>query len=901
MSSAKSSWSKWSPVSVAFLALAAFALPALGQEADKTSAPVRYVDDWSTHHVTFSNPGTREDAEKNGTIDKWLKITSDPRYQMQLAKRKMGTRPVVADPNLTTADPKLATETVDAVVGGPARPVDPTRPQPFSMSPIKKDWSMSVGAQTGASLTLTVNCTTNCSGGVSSSSQISIAGPTGFATQTLQGSAPTPAISTGTFSARASTGADLVITNGTNTLTLTAGTTNGTCSGSTPWSVSFNRGTSGTSSTYSSGIIAVLGSGTACSTDIGVVASGTSPALTLTAVTAGTSGNSITLTWGGTPNFTPAWSSTDLGSGTGGTAGTWGANSATTFKYTASTGVADTGDQLAADLVAAIGMNTTVTGAMTVAQGAGGNSQVIFTTTTPAATGYSVSDATFSAVSGIGDLTGGAASTVNPNTYPAKYSTQGTSGASCSDYVVYPTGFTGSATQASIIGYTDIYGTSSTGCGSTDGGVVPKVAFAYDTAGTSGLSPLISLDGSQIAYIQTNSSGQAQLVIMKPSLTSGGTIGSPATITGPVSLSSYRACTAPCYTTITFGNDANDTNSSPFYDYPEPQDTLGDTLWVGDNIGYLHQFTGVFNGTPAETTTHWPVDVVSGDTAATGQTTPAPLAAPVFDNVSKYIFVTDGDGYLHSISTATTPVVETSSQMECGIYGFVDSPILDSTYEDVYIFSGDGCNATPGQSYINRFTVASLEATGSGYGAIAAGFGNAGTNDTSTVAYAGSFDNAFYVGSSITTGNMYACVNGQLFQVPMSKLGTTTSFNLTAAYDTAVSAASDAAACSPVTEFYDGTHDWLFTSVAANGSATGCTGACLYNFNVEAGAASGTPTAGQSVAGGAGGVIIDNLSTTQVGAEQIYYSSQSNQTCTGTTVTGSGTGTCAVQAAQAAP
>jgi hypothetical protein len=45
------------------------------------------VDDWTTHHVKFSNPGTEADAIRNGTHDKWLRITTDPRFQMQQLKR----------------------------------------------------------------------------------------------------------------------------------------------------------------------------------------------------------------------------------------------------------------------------------------------------------------------------------------------------------------------------------------------------------------------------------------------------------------------------------------------------------------------------------------------------------------------------------------------------------------------------------------------------------------------------------------------------------------------------------------------------------------------------------------------------------------------------------------------
>ena len=63
---------------------------------------------------------------------------------------------------------------------------------------------------------------------------------------------------------------------------------------------------------------------------------------------------------------------------------------------------------------------------------------------------------------------------------------------------------------------------------------------------------------------------------------------------------SYRACTAPCMTTIAFNGTPNDTNSSPYYVFSGPD---ADAIFVGDSTGKLHKFTGVFNGTPAEVTT----------------------------------------------------------------------------------------------------------------------------------------------------------------------------------------------------------------------------------------------------------------------------------------------------------
>lgn len=640
-------------------------------------------------------------------------------------------------------------------------------------------------------------------------------------------------------------------------------------------------------------------------TNPGVTASVSGATVTVTANTAGTGANAITTTASGVTGF--SWGGATLAGGTNGPGDT-----ATTFNYWNGTGY-DSASQLATDLASAFTADTALTPSVTATAS---TDTVVLDSTAIGASGDSLtaSETGFSALTipNGGDFSGGAGG-VAANMFPAKYSFSTTT-ASCSDYIVYPTGVAGSSSSATIIAYNNIYdspnGTTSA-CNGTK--MAPPVYWAFYTPPNGGsdsaestLSPVLSLDGSQVAFVETDSSASgspAYLVVLRMAAETSSTLGAPVLPTYYASTSYHASCTAstaPCYTTLEFHGDTADTNSPPFYDYPEPQDTLADTLWVGDNSGDLHQFTGVFLGTPTETTSSWPVNVVSSDTAKTGQTTPAPLTGPVFDNASKYIFVTDGDGYLHSISTATTPVVETSSQMECGTYGFVDSPIVDSTYEDVYIFSGDGCNATPGQSYINRFTVASLEATGSGFGAVAAGFGNAATNDTSTVAYSGSFDNIFYNGASITTGNMYACVNGELFQVPMSKLGTTTGFNLTASYDTAVSTVSDTAGCSPVTEFYDGTNDWVYISVAANGNGTGCTGACLYNYKVAT-ATSGTATAGQLEAGGTSGIVVDNNSTTQTGAKQIYYTTRGGQNCTGNGSTGSGFGICAIQASQSAP
>lgn len=119
-----------------------------------------------------------------------------------------------------------------------------------------------------------------------------------------------------------------------------------------------------------------------------------------------------------------------------------------------------------------------------------------------------------------GILTG----TVQPNTFPAKWSF-GTTTASCAnDYVVYPTGSAGTTAKASIVSFSNLY----SGCG----GIIPSVRWAYDTAGTVSTSPVLSLDGSQLAFIQVKGTA-ATLVLLKGN---AGPVG--RNVTGILSVSS---------------------------------------------------------------------------------------------------------------------------------------------------------------------------------------------------------------------------------------------------------------------------------------------------------------------------------------------------------------------------
>jgi hypothetical protein len=309
----------------------------------------------------------------------------------------------------------------------------------------------------------------------------------------------------------------------------------------------------------------------------------------------------------------------------------------------------------------------------------------------------------------------------------------------------------------------------------------------------------------------------------------------------------------------------------------------------------VHKFTGVFGGTPAETTTGgWPF------TAST-ESSPA-LDSLVYDSTSENIFVGDASGYLHQFSALSTPpgntMNSTSGHLAYNTGGLVDGPIVDSTTERVYTFIGYS-DYTERPSYINVFSAGSaINGQDSSFGNGVYFPNNSGTSrpaGTSTVMRAGTFDNAYYSGTG-TTGNLYVCADGVLYQVPVADITGTAEGTV----NTFSTITSSAAACSPVSEFYNSPDDWLFVSAEANGSLTPCSGNCLYNFNVQGAGTTGTPTAGISSTGGTTAIVVDN-SGAAAGESQIYYSTLGSQACTGNGITGIGSGFCAIQTSQSAP
>jgi hypothetical protein len=478
--------------------------------------------------------------------------------------------------------------------------------------------------------------------------------------------------------------------------------------------------------------------------------------------------------------------------------------------------------------------------------------------------------------------------------YPAKFNFNTASTPDCTnDFVVFPTNLTGaSGGQASIVGYNKLY-SNTTGTGFCAGATGPAVYWSYNTnlnatggktTGTIATSPILSADGTKVAFIENNGGAGAVLHLLKWKAGDGGAIG---TAINPTTTTAWTSCpaTGACMISVTFANTNADASSSPFYDYTH------DALYVGDDAGVLHKFVNVFgiNGaTPSEVTTSpWPftIDATFG------------LNSPILDGGSGNIFVDDLNGTLSYVretfstvgtcKTGSPPCLGSTTVIPTQIHSLIDAPIVDSSTQKVFVFYAnyDGTNMAVVQSDTTLST--KIAAT-------------IGTKGNQRHVHAGAFDNTYLAGTG-NTGRLYICGGSATTGIPtLMRIGfnnTATTFpNATGTMNTAVDAATLQVVstlmvtdCGPLTEFFNtnaaaASQDQLFFSVAADGSGAACsaTVGCVMAVNITN--IPGTLTIGSSIAeiNGTSGIVVDNNAntTTFPQASSLYFSNQGNATLT---------------------
>jgi hypothetical protein len=438
--------------------------------------------------------------------------------------------------------------------------------------------------------------------------------------------------------------------------------------------------------------------------------------------------------------------------------------------------------------------------------------------------------------------------------YPAKWTDDPfapVTPANCtSDYVVFGLNVVGSTTQANLVGFNNLYSSPSSPalCGSS-----PVFLFAYNVSTVAGgrilTSPVLSLDGKKIAFIETdptNGSTRTILHVLKvPTSSAGQGTSAGAAVVPPFgAMSSLTITTSP------------DSRSSPWIDYDN------DTLYVGANNGRVYKVTGVFKGTPTLAGAPWP-KLVNANTL---------LTSPVFlpDNAAPpgKLFMGASNGRVYSISaddvsTAVTVLqVGTATGLNPSV---LDAPIVDGTAGTLLAISSSDT------TFLNAAVV--VQASTSTLTEIKrVSIGQGSTGGTAVNIFDGDFDNTYF--NNPANGHMLVCGTAPTSTIPtLYNLNFDGAAHLTTATPVGPVSTVATARCGPITEFFNqniaaGGTDFFFFGVSARCTpGVGVTNGCVMSRRTAGGV---TTTTAAPSRGGTSGIIPDNDSL-QFNASSIYF------------------------------
>jgi hypothetical protein len=487
------------------------------------------------------------------------------------------------------------------------------------------------------------------------------------------------------------------------------------------------------------------------------------------------------------------------------------------------------------------------------------------------------------------------AGTVAPTMSPAKFSFNIATADCTNDYVVYALNVAASDTQPNIVRLNNIYAGAGGLCGSTPS---LKSAYQVNTRDVSGLlklngrmltSPVLSLDGSKVAFIETVTSP----TLVCPGLTLPSTCSIFHVLTWGTSGSngSYDS-TNGVYTAVlpAGGNPTNNatitkltysaaatTYSSPWVDYDS-----GDHAYFGDDNGKLYRTTCTFrcaSGVSPQISADWPVTVAGAGVK---------LSPAVHDSGTNKIFVGGSNGKLYMINLAICPGIGcTITSVNVGssnaFGGIKDGPLVDTTFQTVFAFAGDDGTGSGVMFQTNEALNLSPN--------IAATMGNAAFFDIlDGAADDPYFDNA--IGGASVSGHLFTCgANGgsgspSLYWSTLIKNAGNLSLSnpprLNPVLDKKNIPGNPGTGCGSLTEFKNGDTDRLFfsqSSVPANKCVSGAPqDGCVFMYNINNPAIIGTsPTAATREHNGTSGIIVDNASGSGQ-ASSIYFANQSTAT-----------------------
>jgi hypothetical protein len=431
-------------------------------------------------------------------------------------------------------------------------------------------------------------------------------------------------------------------------------------------------------------------------------------------------------------------------------------------------------------------------------------------------------------------------------TYPAKFVFDVNAVPSCTnDFVVIGIPANAqSGSQANVVGYNNLY-TNASGTGGC-AGTAPSVIFAYASgAGEVPASVSISMNGTQIAYVENLLSGSSYFHVLTLGTTgSNGTSATGAVVPG----TGNNALDERVLLSPDGGTTNQSSTTAPFINYSAGTAYVTTYSWSSAD-GYLYKLNSVFNGSSVPAIV-WsvPIDAIP--------------SAPVYDLVSNKVFLTDSQGRIdYVLDSGSSPSVVYGAQAAAGATS--ENPVtVDSTHQMIYAtFNSNGTNALVVQAPTNLASYATVPV---------------GTESAIyTGPYAVDFNNAFYTGSG--TPVMYVAGTGSGTTPTLYSVGFTGGV-MNSAPTASAALATGMADASPVTEFYNSSlgKDFLFVGVSNHCVATtgGGTGGCVLALDITSGFPTiNAATTALGATGGTTGIVVDNNSSVSQ-ASSIYYATK---------------------------
>ncbi len=464
---------------------------------------------------------------------------------------------------------------------------------------------------------------------------------------------------------------------------------------------------------------------------------------------------------------------------------------------------------------------------------------------------------------------------------PAKYTYVTTTTPSCSDFAVYTIDTTkvAAGTQSNLFGLTKLYsGTGPTGiCGKT-----PSALFSYAIGKSpSPLSPVISLDGTKIAWIESPTPGVGDAILHVTTWVAGqGTnatgqsvpideqktnaLCAPAAGTSCDDAIDYTSLALPGCTTTPYSNNYSDL----YVDYQS------DTGFIAADNGNLYHISGIFLGTPT-------FDFCIGVNTFHP---PIAMSGTVFDSSEGLVYISDPvTVYAYSVGRTSYTLASSAT------YGnalLTSGPLLDAFNGYVYMFSGDDLN---GHTSMTQFPF--NLAAGSD---VVVNLGPASAFPAYPTLFLGTFDNNYLTnGPAVAGSTLYTCGTDStnkaaqdLFAIGFHVNTGVAMFNPAMTANPNVNPGGGNGLCSPIEESFDGTTDRIFVGMGDPGTTSGADVVTMWNVTTQLTNPATTPTAtATGYLGGTTDFAVDGASSAAQ-AQSIYFGTLSPDPATGITLCG---------------